>query len=534
MFIEVSPILVTNDVELAAAIKDCGPGSVVKLAPGTYRQPLHVQRGGSSSEPLCIEAVESGTVIFNGAVPVRDWELVGPDRWKAVFQITAEQRLEEHFGRITQPVQVWVGGRRVEQAASLQKLKAGQFFWEGDILTLQLGAGENPYMDCIEVARHGTMLKVEASHVILRGITVTRCAASVQIAGAVIEGDHNIVEYCEFSQTAAGVGVRFKGKHICIRRNRIHHNGQMGFTFIATKSSFEDNHVHDNDVRGFCGHPEAEWHVWECGGGKVAFTHHCVFRGNRFIDNLGGPGLWLDIDNYHNRIESNYFSNNGHSAIMIEISRENTVCNNIIADTRESNYSAAGVLVQLSCRTHIHHNLFLRSEGFGVHLRWHVRNRDIHPYEPADPEEFAALHGFRQEEWMTPDGQYPVAENHLRNNVFIDCRRGAIQLDAHAKYTYDNSSDYNLFWNAHNMHPMAGGHRLLEWQEMTGLDEHSLYSKEMHYGPLLCDEVNGDLRPHPEGPLAVWRVPALKEVPLDFNAKPRSLQTTAGHLEHKE
>lgn len=524
-------LLVSTDAELQEALARCAPGFTLQIAPGTYRQPLHLSRGGAAEAPLRIEAVEPGTVIFNGATPVKDWQMVGPNRWCAPLALPCEQRLEKHFGRITLPLQVWMDDRRLTQVGSMGTLECGSFFWKEGLLTLQLADGDSPYFSSIEVAHHEVMFKIQASHVEVRGICVTRCAGSVQIAGCEFRGDHNLIELCEFSECAAGLGVRFEGDHLRIRRNRIHHNGQIGFVLLAEHSVFEENHVHDNDVRRFCGHPEAEWHVWECGGGKVAYTRHTVFRANRFIDNRHGPGLWLDIDNYHNRIDGNYFSGNGHSAIMIEISRENTVCNNLIMDTVENNYAAAGVLVQLSCRTLIYHNLFLRSEGYGVHLRWHVRDRDIHPYEPADPEAFAAEHGFRQEDWMAPDGQYPVAENDVRNNVFIDCRRGAIQIDAHAEHTRDNTSDYNFFWNAHNLHPMAGGHRLLEWQQQTGLDLHSFYEKEMHYGPLLMAADTGDVSPHPDSPLATWRIPAIPGIDRDFVGQPRPDKVTAGPYE---
>ena len=524
-----NPIHVRDDEELKNALAACGPGDVIRLGPGTYRSPVRLRRGGSPGAPLRIEAAEPGTAIFNGAEVVTDWRADGAGRWRTPFAITAEQRLEAHFGWISLPVQVWLDDRRLRQVPVVERLEPGCFVWEDGGIILELAAGETPGDFAIEVARHAEMLVIEASHVEVSGLVVTRCAGSVQVAGAAFRGDHNVVGDCEFSESAGGIGARFEGADVVVRRNRIHHNGQMGFVVVGTRVTFEENDVHQNDTRGFCGHPDAEWPVWECGGGKVAYTRDSVFRKNRFTDNTGGPGLWLDIDNHRNRVDGNWFSGNGHSAIMIEISRDNVVCNNIIADTHEHNYAAAGVLVQLSCRTRIFHNLFLRCEGFGVHLRWHVRTRDIHPFEPADPAEFEREHGFCQSDWMEPDGQYPVAENDIRNNVFVDCRRGAIQIDPHPAHTRANTSDHNFFWNAHNLHPMAGGHRLLEWQEMTGLDRHSFYEQSVHFGPLLAEP--GDLRPDPRGPLAAWRVPVIAEAPADMNGTPRPALCTAGPLE---
>jgi hypothetical protein len=179
----------------------------------------------------------------------------------------------------------------------------------------------------------------------------------------------------------------------------------------------------------------------------------------------------------------------------------------------------------------MYHNVLLGSEGYGVHLRWHVRSRDIHPYEPADPDAFFREHGFRQDEWMAPDGPYPVSDNDIRNNLFVNCRRGAIQLDAHPELTSGNTSDYNFFWNEFSLHPLAGGHRLLEWQEMTGLDANSFYDKAAHNRPLFLNADAGDLRPHPEGPLAAFRVPRLAEVKTDLHGNLRAESTHPGPLD---
>jgi parallel beta-helix repeat protein len=520
-------ISISSVAEWKEAFSQAQPGSILTIQPGTYREPLTVDCHGEPDNPIRIQAATPGTVILSGAERLTDWKNEGKDRWKTPFEITAEQRLEPHFGYITLPLQLWMDDSRLLQVKNREKLCPKSFCYEDGIIWLQLEPGNDANAVSLEASRHATMLTVTGSHLEIKGLTVTRCANSMQIGGANFLGPNNLIENCIFSEASAGVGVHFDGHHNIIRGNEIHHNGQIGFALVASNVLFEENYVHDNDVRNFCGHPEAEWQVWESGGGKVAYARDCVFRNNRFIDNRFGPGLWFDIDNYRNRIEGNTFSGNGHSAIMMEISWDNLICNNIICDTHESNYSAAGILVQLSCRTRIYHNLILRCEGYGVHLRWHVRVRDIHPYEPLDPEEFFATHGFRQEDWMPADGQYPVNENDIRNNVFVDCRRGAIQYDVHPEFTRGNTSDYNFFWNRHNLHPMAGGHRLLEWQEMTGLDQHSYYDKMAHYGPLLT-EANGKIEIDPESPLNGFSVPRIDEVSLDVHDQKRGDPTLPG------
>jgi len=515
---------------LEALAQQGGNALTLRLAPGQYTTPISIDRNNSGSGKLTIEATQKGTAIFTGAEPHHDWQIVGARRWRTAFSTEAEHRMPKEFGYLSVPVQVYCGTLRLRLAKSLEDMGERSFYVGDGELWIELSAQDpDPRMGGIEIARRASMIAIERDDVRISGITVTRCASTIQRTGFGVRGHDIEVVDCEFSEAAGGVGAQFRGTRIRIARNNIHHNGQLGFTFDADDSVFEDNWVHNNDLRNFTDDPDSDWNVWESGGGKVVFTRDSVFKGNRFTDNRHGPGLWLDIDNFRNRIENNYFSGNGHSSIMIEISWDNVVCNNIIADTHECNYSAAGILVQLSCRTRIYHNLFLRSEGFGVHLRWHVRPRDIHPYEPADPKAFKETHGFEQSDWMGPEDQYPVKENDVRNNLFVDCRRGAVQIDQHPEYTQDNICDYNLYWNAHNIHPLAGGHALGDWQAMTGLDAHSISDKPMHRGPLFIDQSGQDFRPHPEGPLANT-VPLIEECSTDLQGKQRESRTNIGPI----
>jgi len=86
----------------------------------------------------------------------------------------------------------------------------------------------------------------------------------------------------------------------------------MGFSLVGRRILFEHNQIHHNNTN--------EYPAWEQGGSKVANSVECIFRQNNFYDELYGPGLWLDIDNYRNIIEQNTFDNIGFAAIMIEIS----------------------------------------------------------------------------------------------------------------------------------------------------------------------------------------------------------------------
>lgn len=488
---------VSDDDGLHAVLETAGPGDVIRLAAGVYRQPLIIHRGGRPGQPLRLEAEVAGTAIFTGADPQTGWIPRKAGRWSLPFQPSIPSHLHEQFLHLAHPIQVWIGDRRLALVATPEDLRSGTFAWDGKEIWVQPGGQIDPQDEAIEVSIRNRMLSVEASWVEIAGLVITRCATHPQSAGAVIPADDVRVENCLFSESAGGAGVRFEGHRVEAIGNQIHHNGQIGFVWTGSDGRFANNTVHHNDLRGFCHGPLIDWQVWECGGGKVAFSRRSVFEGNLFSDHPSGPGLWLDIDNYHNRIQDNLFLRHGLAAIMVEISWDNEIARNLILDSTEANYGSTAILVQLSSRTVIHHNLILRSEGFGVHLRWHARKRDIHPYDPMDPVEFQKAHGFAQESWMPADGNYPLQENNVHHNVFVNCRRGAIRIDPHPLHARNNLSDHNFFWNACNLHPMEGGHRLQEWQAMCGLDLNSHGDKLQHFGPLLTE----DLLPHPEGPL---------------------------------
>lgn len=502
------------------AVDAATPGDTIRIAPGIYRETVEVAISGTADNPICIESEIPRQAIIRGSERRNDWVMVGGQLWRMPFKILAEQRMSKEFGPKSVPVQVFIEGKGLKFSNTLSVLQENQFCYEDGSIWICLPTEMDPRQQLVEVTIRQKWMNITGDFIHVKGISMQHCAVSVQRYGFHTEGSHCVVENCEFTGAAGGSGAKLRGNNNIYRGNEIHHNGQMGFGMAGTGHLFIGNHVHNNDLRNFCNDHNDQWNVWESGGGKVAYTHHSIFRENRFIDNINGPGLWLDIDNYHNRIENNFFSGNGHSSIMIEISYDNLVCNNIILNTRQSNYSAAGILVQLSSKTRIYHNLIHTAEGYGVHLRWHVRQRDIHPFQPADPFEFEKQHGFKQEDWMTADGDYPVRDNDVRNNIFVDCHWGGIGIDHHHQFTFNNQSDFNLFLNYNSLHALSGGHRLEEWQATTGLDIHSVYSKEIHAQPVFKDPGIGDYRPAKGAP-HIGRGKPVPEVDSDFSNKKR-------------
>ena len=89
-------------------------------------------------------------------------------------------------------------------------------------------------------------------------------------AGPSALGDGWVIEGNEI-RLNHGVGLQAGD---VIRRNHIHHNGQLGFSVHgSTGTLFVDNEVAYNNYAGY------DW-FWEAGGAKFMVTKRLTVRGN--------------------------------------------------------------------------------------------------------------------------------------------------------------------------------------------------------------------------------------------------------------
>ena len=504
---------------IQAGVNKAAAGDTVLVMPGIYRESVTVKNGGESKDKaLKLVSHKPRQAVIRGSDVVSDWRLAGPGLFYASWGHRAPIKQEQLFGFLSWPHQVFVDGRLLKHVQFRAELEE-DCFWvdrKGKRIYVKVRPSESLNGRLVEISRRSFWVTARnVNHFVLKGFKMEHCAASIQWAGCMVNGDHNIVEGNELAYVGAGAGLSFRGNGMLISGNAIHHNGQMGFGGGGKHLIFEKNHVYQNNTRPIPG--------WESGVGKVVYAEHCIFRDNVFSDTARGPGLWFDIDNFNNVIERNVFSRLDANAVMMEISFRNTIRNNLFLNTNchgKRDYGRAAVMVQLSSETRIYNNLFYGTDGYGVHLRWHVRKRWGHRYKPEDPVEFKEAHGFEQKDWMGPRAQYPLARNEIYNNVFVNNTMGAIHIDFHKEFTYDNRSDNNLFLDYTCLHPMDGGHRLLEWQEVTGLDPNSIYSKKLHKETIFVDWKGLDFRPLENNP-GIGKGRAIDGLTEDFSGNPR-------------
>lgn len=108
---------------------------------------------------------------------------------------------------------------------------------------------------------------------------------------------------------------------------------------------------------------------WESGCIKVVRSTGSIIRGNACIGS-NGVGIWLDWENFGNRVESNYIHEAYGCGICVEASPgPNLLANNVIVGTRPGpDWFSAAVLAWDSIRTWAIHNTVDGTEKNGSHI----------------------------------------------------------------------------------------------------------------------------------------------------------------------
>jgi len=223
-------------------------------------------------------------------------------------------------------------------------------------------------------------------NVTIRGLVIERYAPPVQygaIRADVAMGGW-VVEECEIRYNATG-GIRL-GPRAKVRRNHVHHNGQIGILGGGDDVLIEGNEIAYNN-------PQASYDMyWEAGGTKFARTRDLVVRGN-FVHHNHGPGLWTDIDNIRTLYEHNRVEDNAEAGIFHEISyaaviRHNATRRNGTHAVPEDWVTGAGILVSVSRDVEVYGNIvednrngitaIQRDRGEGEYGPYVLENLDVH------------------------------------------------------------------------------------------------------------------------------------------------------------
>lgn len=320
--------------------------------------------------------------VINGAVVLTSWDR--HDRyWVAYVQTPFHP--EPHgtcrpdFPGCRYANDLFVNDQPLQRVLNLDDVRPGRFYV--DEATGGIYIGEAPQGRTVELAVSvgGILGQRGIDSVTVRGLIVEKMANRAQL-GAIDsrpEAKGWVIEDNEVRLTH-GVGI-CTGSDSRVRRNFVHHNGQLGLCGWGEDILIEENRISFNNVAGFSDE-------WEAGGGKWTMTNRLILRRNHAHDNKG-PGLWTDIDNINTVYEGNRVENNEGPGIYHEISYAAVIRNNVASGNghRKKEWLwGAGILIAASPNVEMYGNT-LGNNGNGIALIQQNRGSGRYgPHELAD------------------------------------------------------------------------------------------------------------------------------------------------------
>lgn len=345
---------------IQAAVDAAGPGDVIVVEAGTYRQTLTITRGGTPEQPLRIEAAPGAKVVLTGADRLTDWRREGGGEGEGVFSHDWPHVFLEESKRRTHPdddrhrligrvEQVIDGGHLLRQVLDRGHLAPGSFFVDEKAKRLYASPADGgDYLKedrVVEASVRPRVVWVKASHVEVNGLTIRYAANAAQHGAAEFAAAEVSVRDCVFELTS-GAGATVTSPGVTLTGCTFRDNGHIGLS----GSGCHDLRIVDctftgNNAEGF--DPD-----WEAGGAKLTLARGVRVTGSRFERNRG-PGLWFDIGCEDVEVDDCRFIENDGSGLFYEISygltaTGNTARQNGLADTPGGWGSQAGITISSS------------------------------------------------------------------------------------------------------------------------------------------------------------------------------------------
>jgi hypothetical protein len=161
------------------------------------------------------------------------------------------------------------------------------------------------------------------------------------------------------------------------------------------------------------------------GNVRFSYAHDVAFSGNVFTQ-LGGVALDFNTGSQGNSIEDNLFIDLSAAAIQLggvsdvdahpeqpgQITRDNTIQDNLIRDTGRDYVDTPGIFVGFSANTLIQHNTIVGTPWSGIAIGW--------GWGLLDAGMFPGVPGAESGVWGTYDTPTPNNNNRILNNYIAD------------------------------------------------------------------------------------------------------------------
>jgi len=360
---------------IGQAVEQLGPGDMVLIHGGVYREKVTIDRSGLPGRPIVLKAVEGERVVLSGADRITDWTRVSEEQhiyttdWPHRFVSWNEHHThpsDDYHRLIGRCEQVFINGYNLNQVLEREQLGRGTFHVDLQAKRLSVWPANNSKIDknksLVEASTRDRILAVEGDYIRIEGLCLRYAANRAQQGAVKFTGDHLSIENCSFEYTNAS-GAAFSGERITARNCLFQHNGQLGFAANRAHGLvMTDCTIRDNNTKGFNRN-------WEAGGNKICLTRNAVIRNSRFVENRG-HGIWFDIGNEDCEVHNCLIAQNENAGIFYEISyglhaHDNVIVGNGFAFTPGAWGAAAGISISSSSGCTIERNLLLgNKEGF--------------------------------------------------------------------------------------------------------------------------------------------------------------------------
>jgi nitrous oxidase accessory protein NosD len=377
------------DVPTSANAK-CPPGAVdvgldedIQAAIDGHRpRTTFCIRSGERRLTQAIRPRSNNTLVFergsilNGSVSVETW---APEqaRWVATG-------MTQSFSPYDVPCalnpaaceyeDLFMDDKPLVRVLALSELGPGEFFF--DEAADKIYIADDPAGHKMEAPVTRQAIQASgAENVTVRGATIEKYAVNGIVASDGWRIQRNEIRYVHSH------GLRVFGTTL-VKRNYIHHTGNMGIFGSGQNMVFEGNHLAHNNYLNF-GRDDGAWHA---GATKIIKSDGTIVRGNWSHDNIG-DGWWFDTDNINTVVEGNLFEKNTRYGFFYETSFKAVVRNNEFKDNgTDAKWAGAGLWISNSQNVRIHDNVFSGNKYSALSMSWVDRGSSpiYGPYEVAD------------------------------------------------------------------------------------------------------------------------------------------------------
>lgn len=317
-------------IDLAATRRKVGEAARVVIAPGVYREHIHIGHSTADSPPLVVEAAQPGTVRVTGTDAMPGWAATGPGiysrpwphNWSTasgVSEIVGRREIAFHNGTI------------LRQVLSSTQLQPGTFYVDelADRISVAVAGGLPPI---VEVGVRPQALRLDgARNVTIKGLEFSGAATPFQSSSVQITNVSNVALIGNVVRSNSWTGLSIAtSDNVVLEGNQLSHNGGGGVgVFRVSGLRMLSNETSHNNWRG----AQGDYTGWTIAGVKVVGSHGLtvdrhVSRGNQT------RGFWVDYDIANFTVSNSVFCDNLTDGLFIEASQgpssvsNTTACDN--------------------------------------------------------------------------------------------------------------------------------------------------------------------------------------------------------------